>query len=123
VNPNELCFYLQLKGTPLFTLFTNFRNHGDLAGAQLALNKLFDYLIARSQRGILDRDPAYAQNLGFIGDHAANLDVGNLVEDPLIRNPVELRRRIHEYLVDLRMWLVHGYPELVPTYDARSSEF
>lgn len=119
VNPNELSFYLQLKGTPLFHLFTDFRNRNDLAGAQEALQKLFDYLVLRSERGILDRDPAYAQNLGFIGNRAGNLDIGNLVKDPLIRNPIEYRRRIQEYLVDLRQWLVDWYPELVPTYDER----
>lgn len=121
VNPNELSFYLQLKGTPLFALFLDFKDHHDLVGAQAALSKVFDYLITRSRRGILDRDPAYAQNLGFLGDQAGNLDVGNLVEDPLIRNPIEYRRRIQEYLVDLRTWLVNWYPELVPAYDERLS--
>lgn len=119
VNPNEFSFYLQLKGTSLFTLFTDYRHNGDLAGAQKALDELLSYLVERSERGILDRDPAYAQNLGFIGGRPGNLDIGNLVKDPLIRNPVEYRRRIHDYLMDFRHWLTKNYPELVETYDAR----
>ena len=56
---------------------------------------------------------------GFIGRLAGNLDIGNLVKDPLIRNPVEYRRRIRDYLLEFRHWLLKGYPELVATYDAR----
>lgn len=117
VDPNHLAFYLQRKGTPLYTAFQQYRDRDDLAGAQSALNRLFAYLESRSQRGILDRDPAYAQNLGFIGERAGNLDVGNLTKDPLVKNRVEYKRRIQEHLIDLRGWLIVHYPALVPTYD------
>jgi hypothetical protein len=117
VDPNELAFYVQRRGTPLYVAFTQFRDRQDLAGAQEALRRLFAYLVDRSQRGILDRDPAYAQNLGFLGTRAGNLDVGNLTKDPLVKNRVEYKRRIQEHLVDLRGWLIDHYPELVSTYD------
>ena len=116
-DPNTLAFFIQKQGVPLYQALDRYRIHHDVEGAQQALSKLFDYLVDRSKRGILDRDPAYPQNLGFIGDRAGNLDVGNLTTDPLIRNPVEYKRRIQEHLVDLRAWLLVNFPELMTTYD------
>lgn len=117
VDPNTLDFFLQKRGVPLYAALKDYRLRNDIQGAKQALAKLFDYLVDRSQRGILDRDPAYPQNLGFIDRRAGNLDVGNLTKDPLIRNRIEYKRRIQEHLIDLRQWLVTHFPELVPTYD------
>lgn len=118
VDPNELTFYLQATGTPLFDLLIDYKRNHNLAGAQAALVKTFDYLVDRSHRGILDIDTSYPRNLGFIGDRAGNLDVGNLVRDPLIRNPLEYRRRIRDNMAALRVWIEEIYPELVASYDA-----
>lgn len=122
IDPNTVAFFLQRRGVPLYTAFMDYRERNDLAGANKALQQLFDYLVDRSRRGILDRDPAYQQNLGFIGGRAANLDVGNLTKDPLIKNRIEYKRRIQEHLVDLRSWMLIHFPELVPSYDASLGE-
>lgn len=119
VDPNGVAFYIQKRGRPLYVVFDECRLRGDAEVAKDSLDKLFDYLVDRSRRGILDRDPAYAQNLGFIEGRAGNLDVGNLTKDALVRNPVEYKRRVQEHLADLRVWLTRNYPELVGYYDAR----
>lgn len=117
INPNEVGFYLQLKGTPLRKYFIQFRNSEDLEGAKKALSELFHYLVDRSHRGILDRDPNFGNNLGFFGDRPGNLDVGAVELDVLIKNPVEYKRRIVDHMSSFHRWLMFEYPELVSSYE------
>ncbi len=117
IDPNHIAFYIQRKGIPLRRYFMNFRDQNDLEGAKQGIEELFVYLARRSQKGILDRDPNFINNLGFFGDRAGNLDIGAIELDPLVKNPIEYRRRILDHMDAFQNWLANEYGELLPSYE------
>ncbi|MDP1836641.1 MAG: hypothetical protein Q8K75_12040 [Chlamydiales bacterium] len=117
INPNDYSFYIQRKGIAVYPALKRFKAEGDVQGAAEALDKLFKYMVQRSQRGILDRDPNYINNVGFLNEEAATLDVGNVTFDPLIRNPREYARRIVDHTQAIRRWIDTNFSELLPAYE------
>ncbi len=119
IDPNAIAFYIQRRGESVHVAFQRFSQEEDFDGAKAALRDLFSYLEERSERGILDRDPNYINNLGFIDAKAGTLDVGNLTMDPMIKNRVEYSRRMIDHTAGFRGWLESQLPPVVEEYDAQ----
>lgn len=117
MDPNQFPFYLQKKGVPLRDGFMQYRAQGDERGAKEALHAVFDYLVQRSQCDVLDADPGYIHNLGWIDGKGTNLDIGKLVYCSWIKEPGRLYDDIAAHLASLRQFLEQEYPELVSSYD------
>lgn len=116
-SPEAVSFLIQKRGIALTTQLQIYRNNGQFEKAQQALHEIFTYLSERNKSGLYDRDPAYAQNLGFIDGVATNLDVGNLQRREEIPQPSEIADEIRCRLYGLHNWLHLHYPELIATFD------
>lgn len=123
IDLNPTSFYFQKRGESLYAALRRFKAADDVDGAAAALQDLLNYLVARSQRGILDRDPNYVNNVGFINGRASTLDVGNLTFDPLIRNPREYSRRIADHMVAVERWIGLNFPQLLPRFKKMLAPF
>ncbi len=119
VNPNDVPFYLQRKGASFRSTLSELKQKNDLKAAQSLITELFGYLVARSQRGIYDRDNNSMANLGCLDGHVATLDVGNLSKDPDVMIPAEYCRRIVRHTLGIEEWLTSYWPELLPEYQAQ----
>lgn len=117
LDPNQFPFYLQKKGVPLRDGFRTFRQNKDLSGAKQALHALFVYLLHRSQRDVLDADPGYIHNLGWIEGKGTNLDIGKLIPCTWIKEPSCLHQDLTAHLATLRAFFQTEYPEMVDAYD------
>lgn len=117
LDPNQFPFYLQKKGSSLKEGFLRYRQNKDLSGAQKALHALFAYLIYRSERDVIDADPGYTQNLGWIDGKGTNLDIGKLVPCTWIKEPARLHQDLTLHLATLREFFQTHYPEMVQAYD------
>lgn len=115
LDPNQFPFYLQKKGCMLVDRFVSYRQTGDLEGAKQALHTLFEYLRYRTQCGVLDTDPGYAHNLGWIDGKGTNLDIGKLMT---MEDAVKLNEELRQHLALLRTFFEKEYPELLSSYDA-----
>lgn len=113
-DSNDISFYLQKKGYVLREGFLSYRQNNDLEGAKKALNALFEYLMACDRCSVLDADPGYVHNLGWIDGKGTNLDIGKIVK---LDDLSYVRAKRHEHLVILRTFFEKEYPELLQTYD------
>lgn len=113
-DSNDISFYLQKKGIVLREGFLSFRKNNDLEGAKQALQALFDYLMACDRCTVLDADPGYVHNLGWIDGKGTNLDIGKIVK---LDDLDYVRAKRHEHLVILRTFFEQEYPEMLSAYD------
>lgn len=117
MDPNQFPFYLQKKGVPLRQGFLAYRAQGDIEGAKQALHAIFAYLVHRSTCDVLDADPGYIHNLGWIDGKGTNLDIGKLVYCNWIKEPGRLYDDLSAHLASLRQFFQQEYPELSCAYD------
>lgn len=117
LDPNQFPFYLQKKGSSLKDGFLRFRKNRDLSGAKESLHSLFTYLSHRTQCDVLDADPGYTQNLGWIDGKGTNLDIGKLIPCTWIKEPSRLHQDLTLHLATLREFFQAEYPEMVQAYD------
>lgn len=123
IDANQISFYLQKKGVPLREGFIAYRDQGDLDGAKQALHAVFDYLTYRSHCDVLDADPGYIHNLGWIDGKGTNLDLGKLVTCTWIKQPESLYQDLTMHLATLRDFFQTEYPEMVQPYDELLATF
>lgn len=114
LDPNQFPFFLQKKGSILRDGLANYRQNEDLEGAKQALHEVFVYLAHRSQCEVLDADPGYIHNLGWIDGKGSNLDIGKFF---LVKEPSRLHEELTVHLAILRTCLQKEYPELVSAFD------
>ncbi len=121
INPNTVPFYIQKKGVPFHVTLSRLKQKDDREGGRQAIRALFAYLVDRSQRGIYDRDNNSCNNLGFINEHMATLDVGNLSKDERLSDPHVYVSSITAHTVGIRRWIDVNWSELADEYEAQIS--
>jgi hypothetical protein len=110
-------FVLQQKAELIFPTFLTLIAHGELKAVQSSIHALFLNLAARCDLGIKDQDTAFKRNIGFIDERPIFFDVGNLWEDPHLKDPVLRKNEIAIKTQRLQRWLRAHCPELLPIYE------
>lgn len=114
INPNTCGFILQKRATMAYPTFLHLIKIQDLETARMRLRSLVQFLIARCQKGIADKDPLIRTNFGFLEELPIEVDVGPFSKDPTIAQPEVYRKEILRITQSLKNWLNEKEPKLVP---------
>lgn len=81
---------------------------GQTDQAKEALSGLVQFLAARAQKGISDKDPDLNSNFGFIGTKTVQIDIGRFKR----KEPGLDKDEIIRITDNLHQWLMMRYPDL-----------
>jgi hypothetical protein len=78
INLDETLFILQRKADLALPTLDRLVKSGNLSSAQAAIDKLFAVLNQQLEKNIVDLDPNFTKNFGFIDNRAIQIDIGRL---------------------------------------------
>lgn len=114
ISLDEMEFCIQKKAALLGDVLLKHRQNHSLQQAQLLIVQIIDMFDKEAAKGILDKDPIFMRNTGVANHKVVHIDIGEFVQDELIK---ELRFS-SPYLTckikELALWLRAYYPELLP---------
>ncbi len=112
VDLNHTFLLIQKKATDFKEELTLCRQNHQLAEAQLLIDRSVEHLKRRLSYKIFDSDhPGYVRNLGFIGEKAISMDVGNFKQRKEA-SVEEIEREYFDCLKRLVSWTQKNYPEI-----------
>ena len=84
----------------------------DLNEAKACIDSIVGLILERCQKGIRDRDPNIRKNLGFIGTHAVEIDLGSFTKEETQKQPEVYLAELEQNTEKLNKWLERHSPEL-----------
>ena len=71
----------------------------DLIGAKQCIDSLIELIVERSQKGIIDRDFNTRTNIGFLGTHAMEIDLGSFTKEAKGKkvSHTDLSQMVHKF--------------------------
>ncbi|MBS0620128.1 MAG: hypothetical protein JSS61_01540 [Verrucomicrobia bacterium] len=118
---NETTYLLQHRAELIYPTLDKLVARGELATAQEIVSHIIGLISSCCEKGYIDQDPILRKNYGLYGTSAIHIDVGDLVEDPTVKEREKRIAHVQEMTASLRLRLVRDYPELVDHYDAEIS--
>jgi len=115
-------FALQQRAKLPKNHFHRLKKRNDYESAKRSLDSLIDMIVARSQRGIADRDPNIRRNCGFVGEKAVEIDLGSYTRSEILKIPFICKADIYQKSQQLKRMISKAYPELSPYLDQRLNE-
>jgi hypothetical protein len=100
-------YIIQKKGLPLHDVFARC----DPSKIPTIAQQLASLVIQRCEKGVCDRDPAFAQNISFCNDKPIFIDIGQFYEDESIRQKEAQTKELENRFADLRWWMDENYPQ------------
>ena len=111
-------FLLQKKATPLETHLKNLIKQNKKEELQQSIDSVFDLILNRCKKGFSDRD-FINRNVGFVDNHAIEIDIGSFAPDPTMKDPLVYRKEIVFSTLDLRKWLKKNAPDTLDYFDEK----
>jgi len=106
-------FLLQEKAELVTSRIDFFMKNNEIEQAQNALQQIVNLLIQCSRKGISDRDTKLIHNVGFIGQKAIYIDVGEFYKDDRLKDPEYCLEHIILQTFPLKKWLLENHPVLL----------
>ncbi len=122
IELGEFEFLLQKFADPITSSLTKAMNAHCEEEAKEVIDRVFTLIYHRLDKGIADRDPAIAGNLGVIEERIVQLDIGRFF---MVQQPEQWSIELNEFLKKNRFfgaWLQDNYPSLLPYYQNKKAE-
>jgi hypothetical protein len=119
IDLDTTSFVLQKTAELAYPAFDRVMAQGDLEGAKRRIDSLIALILARSHKGISDRDPIIRRNFGFIGERAIEIDLGSFTKDPFLRTPSAAKKVLFYETLKFKKWLAKHHPSLLPYFQER----
>ena len=119
VSLNKVPFVLQKKAEMIYPYVSTLIREGK---RELALESLINVLLLikeRSLKGYVDKDGGVSSNYGFIDGRPVEIDLGRVVRDDSIKDPVNYLQEILRVSKKIESWLQLSYPELTEEFQER----
>ncbi|PIS02230.1 MAG: hypothetical protein COT85_06775 [Chlamydiae bacterium CG10_big_fil_rev_8_21_14_0_10_42_34] len=106
-------FILQKKWPLLMQSFSQALENNEIDQAKKILDALTDAIIARSEKGIFNKDPSFLRNYGFDGEKAYSIDIGTFCKKEEL-DPLQAPQKSIDYSTGpIRDWLAKTSPEML----------
>jgi hypothetical protein len=105
LNLDDYEWILQKRAELLYPKLQKLISQGEMQQAENVIHAVIDAVIARSKKGVVDDDPGFHKNLGFIGDQVVFIDTGRMRKDS---SPPDLKQMTQK----LSTWLEQESPPL-----------
>lgn len=111
LDPNQVHFVLQKKGTPLLTHFQTLIDANEIDKAKEGIDSFIELISTRCLKGIADSD-SLCRNFGFIDGHAFEIDTGAFSPSPQMKERWIYTHELYYATQELKEWLKSKSPEL-----------
>ncbi len=108
-------FLYQEKAERIFPKLQTVINDKNPLLAKELISSIFDLIVKRSQKGILDLDPVLEKNYGFINNKAMHIDVGRFKK----AKNINIKEEVTKLTVSLKEFLEENSPELLLYYEKK----
>ncbi len=88
------------------------RAAGNLEEAKQCVDAILAHQHQCCKKGIVDRDPVFERNFGFIGNQAVEIDTGAFSKDPFTATPAQIKKHLFFATLTFKQWIANNYPEL-----------
>ena len=117
VDLDRTLFVIQKRADLIYPYISERMQKGDVEGAKNALASIFSILERLGRLGVTDNDVILAKNFGFIGNTAAQIDVGKMRIEPTRIGSDIYKNDLFNLTFELHGWLKQNHPELLPHFD------
>ena len=116
LSADNLQFYIQKKGTPLYPEFKKMIEEGNLEKAKESLDEMASYLTKRCKKNIIDKDDGIWRNFAFYQNHPFQIDIGQFSYDPSMTSEKDYKKNLIDFTKDFRCWLKTLSPSLEESF-------
>lgn len=106
INIDDYEYFVQKKGVDLLTVFLE----TDESKVPHIVQQMANLVLARCEKGVRDRDPAFVQNIAMTEEGPIMTDFGQLCEDSNMLSQEEQSQDLKRRLASLRTWLEVNFP-------------
>jgi hypothetical protein len=122
IPADTIGFILQRKGTPFLPLLKKALKQGQIETAQQMIDSLFQMIISRCSKGIIDRDTMQYDNYGWSEGSAMHLDIGRFTQKEEVKNSSFHKQEVVRVSSPLAKFLEKNSPELFLYYQQKVAE-
>lgn len=113
---NTVPFVLQKKAQMIYPYVSELIKNGQKQKALESLTSILYLIKDRCQKGYVDKDGGVSSNYGFVEGKPVEIDLGRVVKDESIKDPMNYLREILRVSKKIEIWLQTSYPELCPQF-------
>ena len=107
-------FILQKKAEYTYPKITRLLESGDIEGAKKCIDSVFTLLLSHYKMGIDNQDAVVRKNLGFIGEKAIAIDLGQFYKNEEVKKRPVYREKFLLQTVKFKKWIEENHPILYP---------
>lgn len=122
IDLNVVEFLIQKKAQLLQPYLKKLVANNQLDQAKTFLDGMLARILSGFQRGISDNDYALIQNTGVSQDQAVYIDVGQIIYNPLVKDPAVYRKELFNKTYKFSVWLKELSPALADHFQERLVE-
>lgn len=111
---NDTLFILQKKGETLSARITRFLDAKNFIRVQETLYQIASLYRKEHALGILDTDHGVMHNMGFVNDNPIHIDLGCLILDDKVKEPLHASLEREHVSKKIIAWLDQYYPNYAP---------
>ncbi|MCI0382110.1 MAG: hypothetical protein L0207_03545 [Chlamydiae bacterium] len=112
IDLNQTSFVLQKKANLFCSELLFYVKNHQIEKAKSIIDHLFEIIILRSKKGIVNCDPVIIRNIGLVNEQPIELDVGSFYKNPFINSESAIKRELFYETIELKEWLLVHSPEL-----------
>jgi hypothetical protein len=122
VSADNMGFVLQRKGKPFIPMLKSSLEQGQTETAQRMIDSLFQVILSRCSKGIIDRDTMQYDNYGWLEGRAIHLDIGRFTQKDKVKEPSAYKQEVLRISSPLADYLKKDSPELFQYYQQKIAE-
>jgi hypothetical protein len=119
IDLDQMEFLVQKRASLVPDTLQAMMEHKEINGAKAAIDELLSLLIARSKKGIFDKDPDLVTNFGFHQGKAMQIDVGRFRRDDARKEESVYKEDLIRATDPFKQWLKGKYPILAEYLDEK----
>lgn len=113
---DEVPFVLQKKAVVFYTYIGNLLKEGKDREAMVAIRSVLDLVQKRCMLGLADKDGGIGANYGFIDGQPAHIDVGRIIRDESLKDPLNMLRELFRVTKKMEVWIQRECPRLLTQF-------
>lgn len=110
INVEKIPYVVQIRAETLGNVLERLLDHAKVNETKDKINQLFNLYLSEYHKGIYDIDYGVMHNIGVVDDHLIHLDVGKMVYDEKIKNPVFYQFDLAKVASKVKSWITKNYP-------------
>jgi hypothetical protein len=119
ISLNQVPFVVQKRAQMIYAYTSELIKKGEKEEALDALTSILYLIKDRCQKGYVDKDGGVSSNYGFVDGKPVEIDLGRVVKDESIKDPVNYLREILRVAKKIEIWLQTAAPELNAPFQER----